>query len=416
VVKTVTGRKRKGEREALSSYHLKGFDPQGKRVDFYDDEGAMMYRASKQGGGQFIFRYKRDGKYRSITIGKNPGMSLRQARAKAETLQEQIDAGVDPASEQREVRAALKERSFEKLARMYLNRHVEHLRTGDEQRRVFKVRIIPHFGPRTLDDITKPEVAEFLHGIAAEGKPVMANRTLAFLRGMFNWLVDNGLAENNPAAKVSRPGGKEVPRDRVLGDDELRRVWLACENAFGCIVKIALLTAQRRAPIASMQWKDLNLDAGVWSIPPTDMKMGRPHRVLLSPQAVAVLRQLQQGAIGPYVFGKNGHHPYSGFSRSRAQLQSASGTEGWTLHDLRRTATTRLAQLKVPVEVMRKILDHSAPSNDMLSRVYVQHEYAEEARAALDALGRHIDGVVTLTSYHQKFGKVQISGRCYSMT
>jgi hypothetical protein len=65
---------------------------------------------------------------------------------------------------------------------------------------------------------------------------------------------------------------------------------------------------------------------------------------------------------------------------------------------------------------MRKILDHSAPSNDMLSRVYVQHEYAEEARAALDALGRHIDGVVTLTSYHQKFGKVQILDRCYSMT
>jgi integrase len=380
---------RAGEREAISSWHLNRFDPGDKRKDFYDPP--LCYRANSKGKGSFVFRYYVDGKRRRVTLGKHPGMTLNEARAAAFALQAQVSKGGDPASAAVEMREAKSERSFGKFVKAYLDRRADQLRTGDEVRRVFKVSVLPHFGPRCVDDISRTEIAEFLDGVAAT-RPVMANRMLAHIRAMFNWLSKRGLIDKNPAAGLAMPGGRERPRDRVLTEQEIRAIWSAPENTFKALVQIALLTAQRRASIAGMKWEDLKLDGPtpLWRIPAVDMKMDRPHDVSLSSQAVAIISSLQR--TGPFVFGKDGAAPYSGFSKSRERLQRATGTKGWTLHDCRRTATTLMAP-KTTAEVMRAILDHKPSSNDMLGRVYNQHSYHEEARTAVNVLGQKIDEI-----------------------
>ncbi|MGI9482459.1 MAG: tyrosine-type recombinase/integrase [Hyphomicrobiales bacterium] len=387
-------RRKLSDREAITGWHLRTFDPKGKRKDFYDTP--LVYRASGKGRGQFLFRYYvADGdrkRYRTLTIGGNPGMTLNAARARALELQDKVAAGEDPAVGIRQTAAAVKERNFKKLARIYLNRHADTLRTGNEIRRAFKARVFPHFGHRNLDEITRLEVSEFLHSIVAEGNPVLANRILAYIRKMFNWLVDNGLAEQNPAHKIPLPGGREQPRDRILSNDEINAIWKSCENSFGAIVKIALLTGQRRGSIAHMRWTDVDFKKSSWTGPAVNMKQKRPHELPLSTQALAVLSALPRS--GEYVFGKTGAQPYSGFSRALKYLHVASETFGWSLHDCRRTSTSLMAEMGVADNILRKILDHAPPTNDMLGRVYNRHNYKNEARAALDALGLKIDSIV----------------------
>ena len=145
------GRKRVAEREAISSWHLNTFDPGDKRKDFYDPP--LCYRANSKGNGSFFFRYYVDGKRRRVTLGRHPGMTLNEARAAAFALKAEVDKGKDPAFKAIEMREAKAERSFTKFAKVYLDRRADQLRTGDELRRVFKVSIVPHFGPRCIDDI-----------------------------------------------------------------------------------------------------------------------------------------------------------------------------------------------------------------------------------------------------------------------
>ena len=380
-------RRNLADRKALSSWHLQSFDPKGKRAEFFDPP--LAYRASRKGAGTFFTLYRTaEGVRRRVSLGRYPEMSLLQARAAAAGIQHQVELGLDPAAK---AVAQEADQSFGGVAEIYLARHAEQLRTGDETHRVFKRVILPVFGKRLVGDITRSEVARFLDRVVDENGPVAANRVQAHLRAAFTWLQRRGLVTENPVAGIPRPGGPETPRDRVLADDEIRAVWSAPPSPYKSMVQIALLTAQRRDSVASMKWSDLNLEAPapLWTIPAADMKMARIHNVPLSPQAIAIITSLPRN--GDFVFGRD--TPYSGFSKAKARLQKETGTAGWTLHDCRRTATTRMAPT-TSAEVLRAILDHKPPSNDMLGRIYNQHSYQAEARVALDQLGRAVEQLV----------------------
>jgi integrase len=296
-----------------------------------------------------------------------------------------VEQGLDPAAKAPPDET---DRTFNALVTVYLARHADQMRTGDETHRVFKRMILPVFGSRIVEDIKRPEVARFLDQVVDENGPVAANRCQAHLRAAFTWLERRGLVEGNPVAGIPRPGGAETPRDRVLTNEEIRAIWRAPPSGFQSIVLIALLTAQRRESIAAMKWDDLMLDAEapLWTIPAADMKMARIHNVPLSAAAVSILERQPRNRL--FVFGRDA--PFSGFSKAKANFQQQTGTTGWTLHDCRRTATTRMAP-DTAAEVMRAILDHKPPSNDMLGRIYNQHSYIAEARVALDRLSRALE-------------------------
>jgi integrase len=224
----------------------------------------------------------------------------------------------------------------------------------------------------------------------------MANRMSAYLSAAFKWLLRNGYAENNAASGIGRISAeRERPRDRVLEDTEIHSIWLAIERApspFGRIAQIALLTAQRRGTISAMRWADLDLAEGVWTIQGEDMKSGRTHVIPLSKQAVITLKTIPKQQ-GPYVFGRFGSSPFSGFSKGKRELMAASGTAGWRPHDLRRSANTRLIGF-TDKDVRRRILDHVPDTRDIEALHYDQFDWLPRMRAALDMLGNHIDEIV----------------------
>jgi integrase len=154
-----------------------------------------------------------------------------------------------------------------------------------------------------------------------------------------------------------------------------------------------------------MRWDDLDFEKSLWNVRAEDMKSGRAHTIPLSECAMAVLRSIPK-QNGPYIFGRFGSSPFSGFSKGKRALLEASGTDNWRIHDLRRSANTRLIAF-TDKDVRRRILDHVPDARDIEALHYDQFNWLPRMRAALDLLGNHINTTVS----DQQDDVLQIVGR-----
>jgi integrase len=206
-----------------------------------------------------------------------------------------------------------------------------------------------------------------------------------------------------------RAPAKEQARDRTLSDDELRWFWAACKEIewpFGPLAQLLLLTAQRRDEVAGAEWSEIDLTKKTWTIPRSKAKNGRAHEVQLSTAAIEILDSLPH-VNERMLFTTTGTTAVSGFSRAKERMRSAMAAkrselgEGaveipeWTLHDLRRTAATGMAKLNISPHVVDKILNHTSGTIKGVAAVYNRFAYLEERRAALDAWGRYVEGLIT---------------------
>ena len=203
-----------------------------------------------------------------------------------------------------------------------------------------------------------------------------------------HWTIERGLIELSPADRV-RPPSPKVERERVLTDPELRAVWQGSDRLgwpFGPLVQLMMLTAQREGEVAAMRWADLDLEVGIWTLTSAQTKARRQHLVPLSSAAVGILQA--QPRMSDFVFpGRrtDGARPVCGFSKAKVRLDRICGVTGWVFHDLRRTASTVMAQLKVPPHVVEKITNHSSAGvAGPMGKIYQRYDYLEERRAALD--------------------------------
>jgi integrase len=204
---------------------------------------------------------------------------------------------------------------------------------------------------------------------------------------MFGWCVGEGILEANPVFGTNKQS-KAKSRERVLTDDELMAVWTAAPASdFGRIVKLLMLTGQRREEIAALRRAEIG--DGVLALPAARTKNSRAHDVPLSRQALTVLGDQPERVGREHVFGE-GEGGFSGFSRAKDRLDKASGVTDWTLHDLRRTMATRMADLGVQPHVIEAILNHVSGHKAGVAGVYNRSTYAAEKRAALDLWGAHV--------------------------
>jgi integrase len=234
-------------------------------------------------------------------------------------------------------------------------------------------------------------VNALLNGIFDKGTPIAANRVLAVVRKFFNWSLKQGTIDANPAAMVDRPGS-EKERKRVLKDHEIAAVWNACASLgypFGPCFQLMLATGQREGEIARLKWRDIDLTKREWLM--EENKSDAPTIVPLSSLAMEVLAACPQRSPGAYVFGKSGNSPISGFSKAKSRLDALAGRlPHWVLHDLRRTAATRLGELEVPgVDrfIISRILNHA---DRTVTGIYDRGAYLSAKRRALEAWGQYL--------------------------
>ena len=203
---------------------------------------------------------------------------------------------------------------------------------------------------------------------------------------------------------MKRAAGKDRQRERVLSDPELVAVWTALPagDTFGDLVKLLLLTAQRREVVVGMRWADLDLDTGVWTIPGDDKRAkGNAGELLLPALALDVLNHRPRLASNPFVFAAaRGKGHFSGYSPAKRALDRRLAADGhdlatWVLHDLRRSARTLTSRAGVSREHAERVLGHVIPG---LEHIYDQHRYGTEKTKALAALAGLVERILKPTA------------------
>jgi integrase len=241
--------------------------------------------------------------------------------------------------------------------------------------------------------LARGDAVDVLDAMARAGRAAMAGRTLAYARACFGWAARRGKVVGNPFQGLPIATGSEA-RDRVLTDAEIGAIWRAADRMgwpFGPVVKLLLLTAQRRDEVAQMLWGEIAPDLGAWTIPKERLNSGRAHMVHLAPEARAVLAEVPRLDGCDLVFSTNGRRPVSGFTKAKERLDRLSGVAGWRLHDLRRTAVSWMAGAGFSPLVADLVLAHATRTNmTTVGRVYQRANMLPERRAALEAWAKHV--------------------------
>lgn len=355
-------------------------------------------------------RYRTTAVQRRMTLGSYPLIGLKEARLRARDALLDAHDGGDPAAVkgQRNKDKDLNVRvNVSALVEQFYSRHLSNLKSGKDALRFLERFATPVWGDRDIRSISRRDVIDLLDDIVDSGRAITANRVLAHLRKFMNWCVEREILDRAPTDKIKAPA-KENVIERVLSDQEVRWLWLACDRVgepWGAMVKMLILTGQRRGEVVGMT--DAEIENGIWHLRATRTKNGRSHVVPLSEPARTVLaRKVRIYSEAGYVFCTNGTNPVSGFAKAQKRLRSAlleisaeeTGKDvqvpSWTFHDLRRTAATGMARLGIAVRVTEAVLNHVSGTGSGIVAVYQRHDFAEEKRQALEAWGQYVKGLV----------------------
>ncbi|MBR1275623.1 site-specific integrase [Bradyrhizobium sp. AUGA SZCCT0283] len=387
-------------------------------------------RVTASGARAFILNYRLRGREHRFTIGAWPDWSALKAVREARNLRQRVDRGEDPLTDRAIIPAAKSVSSVidDFMARYVLNKE-RPLRSANQIRSAFERLVKPRIGKIVVHELRRSHVAEMLDKVEDEAGPVQADRVRAYLRKALSWYAERDDEFNLNAAFVrvgARANPKERARTRVLSDGELRIIWplLGEAGVFGALLKILLLTAQRRDEVANMTWTEID-PSGIWTIPAERYKTKRSNHVPLSNTARRVIEAQPKIDGCAYVFPSRTKTPFSGFGKSKARLDKAvllymqkrskKGAEiellpNWTLHDLRRTAKTLMARAGVRPDISERVLGHVIAG---VEGTYDRHSYAEEKREALERLAAIIVRILNpLPANVEKLGqhraKVQV--------
>jgi len=375
----------------LTHRALRSLSTDRLQEDFWDDLLAGFgVRIASSGRKTFVLRYRANGRKRRISIGTYPPWSLADARDKAKEILGQTAKGEDPQAAHKRERAA---ETFGELAADYLERHAKRRKKSwKEDQRKIDIELLPAWKTRKAKDVSRRDVIRLVEGIVERGSPVSANRTLALISKIFNFGIEQEAVETNPAQRV-KPPTREKSRDRVLKENEIQALWRALDDEHPVVAgtfKLRLLTAQRGIEVLSMRWSDI--DGEWWTIPAEASKNALPHRVPLSPQALAILEQLRPlTGDSEWVFTspkKPGFHIIA-VRKATLRIAAKAGVE-FTAHDLRRTAATHMASMGVSRLTISKILNHVERG---ITAIYDRASYDAEKRRALLRWGEKVERI-----------------------
>ena len=344
-----------------------------------------------------VYWYDDEGRSKSAKLGRYPSMSLAQARTAAVVYDP--DAAAKAAAEEAAKKAA---GTFKEVAENFIELYVdvERLRNKHEIERQLNKHILPAFGHRRMHDIKRRDVTVLLDSIQRKHDTSMTDHVLATISKIMNWHADRDGDYISPVSVAKMKRHKRRPRDRALKDDEIRALWKACEHKdvdpiYGAMLKLLLLTGQRRDKVRTMLRTDL--DGPVWTIRRDEREKGAPIRLKLPQTAVTLLEKLDKVDGNPHVFPGRGKAAFNSFSQRKVEIDKVledvlPGMPAWTVHDLRRTSRQLLTRCEVPFDVAERVLGHSLKG---VHGVYDSADaYGERIDKALAMLASEIEGIV----------------------
>lgn len=359
----------------------------GQRERSISDNGSGLWLRIREGGRKSLDTVARlNGKQIRIHHGNYPELGLHDARVLHAEAVKQIKQGINPNSvknDAKKKRQIAEANTFEAVAQLYLDqRPIKALKTYDQKRDILARLVFPTIGSVPIGNIKRSTVTALLDRIDKHNGPVSADRahTEVSLVLKFHARRDDDYAY--PLIAGMRPNSAKQ-RDRTLSDDEIRAVW----NTGDPFCRFLLLTGCRRTEAAGMQWSELSENGTDWLLPASRNKGGVNLVRPLAVTTMALLATLPR--YGQYVFGVG--KPFTSFGRHAKVIREASGTNGWTFHDLRRTSRTLMSRARCISEHSERCLGHSIGTT--VTRTYDQWEYREEKLAVYEALAKLLNEI-----------------------
>jgi integrase len=369
----------------------------GRRFIVYDVAvPGLQLRITPGGYKSFVLgaRFNGSKHYTRRVIGTVGRISLAAARDQARAWLLAIKSGQDPA-QSLDVPNENIYTSFGDVAEAFIARHLPGQRKGTRVAREIRTELVKHWGQLPIAAITRRHVVELIDAIVDRPAPRHAHSIFSHIRLLFGWAINRGIygIETSPCDRL-RPIqliGPKRTRERVLNDDELRALWAATADwyPYGSLVRLLLLCGARLNEIAKARYDEVDFTRRVLTVPAERFKAGSQHVIPLSDDAVALLQGLPQR--GQFLFTSSGVRPVGDFFMAKNRLDAAMGIASFQFHDLRRTFRTRLAELRVPDHVAELAIGHAKKG---LRRVYDQHAYADEIRAAMEAWAGRLRSIV----------------------
>jgi integrase len=376
--------------------------PAGKTdlIHFDDAMPGFGFRMRMSGGAlrkSWVVQYRRAGATRRVLIGSAEVLNADRARAAAKEILAKVALGEDPQAD-KIARRAQYEHTLRAVAGDYLAARAKVVRPNT-YRELVRFLTGPHFKPlhsMAIDQITRRDVSARVTKIETEsGSPTAANAR-AVLSKMYAWALGHGLVELNPVVGSNKPENAK-PRKRVLSDAELIAIWRACgDDDTGRIVKLLILTAQRRSEIGGMRWSEFDMDAGTWTLPAARAKNHREHTLPLPPIALDIIASVPHMAFRDQLFGQRAASGFTLWGEAKQELDAHLGeaVQPWTLHDLRRTAATKMADIGVQPHIIEVVLNHVSGHRRGVAGIYNHSSYEREVKHALALWSDHVRALV----------------------
>jgi len=265
--------------------------------------------------------------------------------------------------------------TFDEALEIYYRTHLRTLRKASARcvQQSLDRHFRPKLGKKALADIKRSDIAPVLDTMLHI--PTAMHSTFKYLRAFLSWCVKRGYIETAPTDRMEAPK-RPQSRSRVLSVEELIAVWRSTPDTdYGRIVKLCILSGQRRGQWGAVRREYIVGDAITW--PAEIMKAGKPHTLPLTPG----MRALLPDRIG-YLFPNENIIAFGNWTRNKRRLDQASGVQEYRVHDLRRTwATVAAEELDIQPHIIESVLAHS--SGSAVSRVYNRAKYLEPMRKAL---------------------------------
>ncbi len=379
----------------------------GRHIQVFDSEvRGFSLRVLSSGNRCFVLDYRYAGRQRRMTIGRWPEWTVTAARERAKELRRIIDEGGDPLGARDDLREAPR---FSDMIDRYLAEHLPHLaKTNASDQKSMLIKLVaPHWGRKLVTEITPHDVAKLLN-IVAKGRarpskekpnnrarklqgskptPIRANRTGEVLRKMFTLAIGWGWRTDNPASGFKKRIENE--RERFLSQEEIGRlaeVLDAAEDQRAAgIIRLCLLTGSRVGEVRQARFEQFNLELGSWSKPAASTKQRRIHRIPISAEVAAIVRQRQLMVTkgNPWLFpGDVPGQPVKEIRRFWKNVQREAKLPDVRIHDLRHTFASLLVSGGASLEMIGKLLGHS----QMQTTQRYAHLMDSPLRAGVDAV------------------------------
>jgi len=384
----------------LTDLAIRALKPQASRYSRTDERGLVL-EVFPTGGMLWHYRYRLNGKAERVTLGRYPALPLKQARLERDRREAMVAQGQSPAAQKRLAKVAL---AADTTVAAFGERFFREVVAKDRKdltlpRRYFDKAIVPAIGHKAVREVTTEDVRAIIWRKKEEGFDAAAGAIRGVLKRLFDYAMSAGLATANPVlALPMRHVHRARSRERALAPEEIRVFLKAAVDSnvrrqFKVALRLILLTLVRKSELMFARWEHVDFEKAEWSIPAEHSKTGKPHLVFLSPQALALFTELRSLAGGSeLVLPGRGTltKPFAHSAINNALKVALRGQDipAFTIHDLRRTASTLLHEHGWPADVVEKALNHTIGG---VRGVYNRAEYSGQRRGMLEFWGEYVD-------------------------